>query len=325
VAALTQLLQEGFERWCPPGWSCRREVPLFSRERARLLGFSSRVDVLLERSDSTRRLWIEFEVSRADPVANHAKFAARHLFEPQLASDAFVAMVSAHVTPGRQNLSACVIDVMRRLGMNAFHTVLLPALSGDEIKQLNHTELGSLRRHDLDLNAEIERALAVSQPMGRFDGREIYFAGNAFEVAGNVRQWNRDMAIKANRRLWGQRTVTYFVFDPVTATFAPSKFCAYQPVHSEAGGSTHDRDPLAMSVTYYAEIDQQARLFDGAQARRHLSKRLGMKVLAVDADDRVLRHFETWVEEQSDAIRVHPSGARIIVPASWLWESRSSL
>jgi hypothetical protein len=28
-------------------------------------------------------LWIEFEVSRADPVANHAKFATAHLFQPQ--------------------------------------------------------------------------------------------------------------------------------------------------------------------------------------------------------------------------------------------------
>ena len=32
-------------------------------------------DVLLERVDGSRRLWVEFEVSRADPVANHAKFA----------------------------------------------------------------------------------------------------------------------------------------------------------------------------------------------------------------------------------------------------------
>jgi hypothetical protein len=30
----------------------------------------------------SRRLWIEFEISRADPVANHAKFATAQLFQP---------------------------------------------------------------------------------------------------------------------------------------------------------------------------------------------------------------------------------------------------
>ena len=50
---------------------------------------------------STRRLWIEFEISRADPAANHAKFATAHLFRPWGPSDAFVSMISAHVARAR--------------------------------------------------------------------------------------------------------------------------------------------------------------------------------------------------------------------------------
>ncbi len=312
MVVLTRFLQEGFEKWCPQGWSCRHEVPLFSKHRARLLGFSSRADVLLEKYDATRRLWIEFEVSRADPVANHAKFVTSHLFEPQLGSDAFIAMVSAHVTPGRQNLSACMIDVMRRIGMNAFHTALLPSFSGDEIKRLNHTDINSLWQNAIDIPSEIERALVVSEPMGLADGKQIYFAGNMFEVAANVRRWNCDMSDDNIRCLWGLRTVTYFVFDPVTADFAPSKFCAYRPISQKTAGLVTNYEQLGMSIPFYTEIDKKARFFDGAQAHRHLTHRLGMKVVSVNADGQMLNHFKRWIKNQGKSIRVHPNGAQII-------------
>ena len=60
---------------------------MFSPDLERELGYGPRADVLLERADGARRLWIEFEVSRAYPVENHAKFATSHLFEPQHPSD----------------------------------------------------------------------------------------------------------------------------------------------------------------------------------------------------------------------------------------------
>jgi hypothetical protein len=53
-----------------------------------------------------RRIWVEFEVSRADPVANRAKFATAHLFQSQPAADTFLAMVRPHVDRGRRNLAA---------------------------------------------------------------------------------------------------------------------------------------------------------------------------------------------------------------------------
>src|SRR5215207_240726 len=103
MGTLALYLQRAFESQCPSGWICRREVRLLPLELQKMMGYSPRADVLLERNDGSRRLWIEFEISRADPVANHAKFATAHLFQPQLSSDSFVAMVSPHVARGRRN------------------------------------------------------------------------------------------------------------------------------------------------------------------------------------------------------------------------------
>jgi hypothetical protein len=87
---LTAFLQAEFARQLPQGWSCRSEVQVLPKELVNVLGYSSRVDVLLEREQDSKKLWIEFEVSRADPVANHAKFATSHLFKPQHPNDAFI-------------------------------------------------------------------------------------------------------------------------------------------------------------------------------------------------------------------------------------------
>jgi hypothetical protein len=69
-----------------------------------LLGYAPQADVVLQEVATGRRVWVELEVSRADPVANHAKFATAHLVSPMPAGDAFVSMVSRHVVRGRSNL-----------------------------------------------------------------------------------------------------------------------------------------------------------------------------------------------------------------------------
>src|SRR6266487_742116 len=106
MGTLTSYLQQSFAAVCPPQWICQYEVALFGREIADVLGYAPRADVLLTRMEDNRRLWIEFEISRADPVANHAKFATGHLFHPVAPTDTFVAMVSPHVDRGRRNLAA---------------------------------------------------------------------------------------------------------------------------------------------------------------------------------------------------------------------------
>ncbi len=94
MGALTEYLQDGFAEFCPPDWTCRREVQVLDSPLAELFGYAPKADVCLERNDGQRRLWIEFEVSRADPVANQAKFATAHLFQPQRPTETFVSMVS---------------------------------------------------------------------------------------------------------------------------------------------------------------------------------------------------------------------------------------
>lgn len=150
MGSLTRFLQDRFAAACPAGWSCRPEVDVLDERWQRALGYSARADVVLTREDGERRLWIEFEVSRADPVANHAKFATSHLFQPQPRTDTFIAMISSHVTRGRRNLAANTILLMRRIGMRAFQTMLLPRYSPDEIKRLNQFPIQLRLRRRID-------------------------------------------------------------------------------------------------------------------------------------------------------------------------------
>ena len=325
---LTPFLQEQFERHCPSGWTCRHEVELLSSPLSRRLGYQPRSDVLLERLDGSRRLWIEFEVSRADPVANHVKFATSHLFQPQPPQDSFVAMVSAHVTRGRRNLAGHTVLLMRHLGMNAFQTVLLPQLSGEQIKSLNHTRKEELSGRSLPVEWEIERALAVSETVGRAQGHRIHYAGDWMDVWANVQRWNDELQDVNRRELWGRRTIKYFVFDPVTRRFAPSKFCAFlrvpdypltvEQVREEAGRYTASAIwGMAMSVPFYVSLDESETRFDGAIARRHLTERLAMRLCGMKEVPKVSGYFGRWQEDLVSCVRVHPDGPQFILPPGY--------
>ena len=95
MGALTSYLQDAFARLCPMAGHVHVRFVCLRLELEILLGYSPRADVLLEKQDRSRRLWIEFEVSRADSVANHVKFATTHLFMPQLHEDSFVAKIQS--------------------------------------------------------------------------------------------------------------------------------------------------------------------------------------------------------------------------------------
>src|SRR5438128_7180232 len=112
MGTLARYLQHEFRTACPAGWRCTTECHLLDSSLRKVLGYSSQADVLLEREDGKRRLWIEFEVSRADPVANHAKFATSNLFCPLGEGSTFISMVSPHVQRGRRNLAAATIHLM---------------------------------------------------------------------------------------------------------------------------------------------------------------------------------------------------------------------
>jgi len=325
MSALTKFLQRQFTEHCPAGWRCHREVHLLPRELEQQMGYESRADVLLEHTEGKRRLWIEFEVSRADPVANHAKFATSHLFKPQEEGDVFVAMVSSHVARGRRNLAANTILLMRHLGMNAFQTVLLPHLSGEKIKHLNHLDPNALEDQHIPVTAEIERVLAVSEPIGQAAGHRIYFTGDWLDVWTNVFRWNNSMLADEMQVLWGKRTIKYFVFDPGTTLFAPSKFCAFLQVPAsgvkadrvgeEAGRwSTSSSLAMGMTVPFYVLLDESESRFDGAIARSHLTTRLAMRPSTPDEEPQVGQRFSEWISRWSNCVRVHPEGPVFLLP-----------
>jgi hypothetical protein len=188
--------------------------------------------VVLREGHSGRRLWIEFEVSRADPVANHAKFATAHLLQPQAPSDVFVAMVSRHVDRGRRNLAANTIHLLRHVGMQAIQTVLFPSLPGSEVKRFNHLSKEELRQTGPEVPPELDRVLAV-KPRGEAGEHRIYLAGEVVEVPLNARAWNREVATPLGRQQWGRRRrVQYFVAVPYSGEFAPCKFCAFLPIRA---------------------------------------------------------------------------------------------
>ena len=316
MGLLANYLQEAFMAQPPSGWTCRREMRVLSSDFEQLLGYSPRADVCLEAANASRRIWIEFEISRADPVANHAKFATAHLFKPFENSDTFVSMVSSHVARGRRNLASNTVHLLRHVGISAFQTVLLPDIEPEEIKRLNHSSLDSLRSSKLDVPRELSRVFQIIEPVIEDDGLRIHFASELFDVIRNLHRWNSEVTATDGAELWKRRTVTYFVFDPVSKLFAPSKFCAYSiPVRLSPIGTTSESGLMDMQT--YCTLDETDRRFDGNRARTHLMTNLGMNLTAADNSPEIGLAFNSWLSERATLITVHPSGAKFLVPPTW--------
>lgn len=309
MGTLPRYLQHAFAAACPPGWSAAPEVALLSDDVAGLLGYRPQADLVLTHTDG-RRIWVEFEVSRADPVANHAKFATAHLFEPQGASDTFLAMVSPHVDRGRRNLAAATVTLLRQVGMSAFQTTLLPHLPASDVKRLNHTPLEALSVAAPPVADELARVFAVAEPVITAAGGRIHFAGDVLDVLLNLRRWELDLAGERGRALWGRRTVTYFVAEPRSGRFAPSKFCAFVDV----AGHTADG---AMTVARYVTLDGKEPRFDGHCARAHLTRHLAFVERPLAEAAALQPAFDRWMHTYGDAIALHPRGPILLLPPPW--------
>ena len=316
LGSLTGFLQERFAAACPAGWTCTHEVDVLDAAWQRVLGYSARADVLLTRDDGQKRLWIEFEVSRADPVANHAKFATSHLFQPQAPTDTFVAMVSSHVTRGRRNLAANTILLMRCVGMRAFQTMLLPTISPGDIKRLNHLSFAELLTQSIDTNAEVARAMLVSSAISASNDYELHYAGDLFDVFSNAQRWNDEVGTTRGLELWGKRTIKYFVYDAATGHFAPSKFCAYINALPQEGSGFLANYQL-MSMPLYISLDESEPKFDGNLAQSHLQRQLNMRLTTPDESPHISQAFAAWQATQVNHIRVHPSGSTFLIAPSW--------
>ncbi|WGV24615.1 hypothetical protein [Halotia branconii] len=320
MGVLTSYLQQEFIRRSYPGWVGRHESAILPKELTNFLGYDPRVDVLLERQDGSRRLWIEFEISRADPVANHAKFATAHLFKPQQETDSFISMVSPHVARGRRNLAANTILLMRHIGMSAFQTVLFPQIAREEIQRLNHLNLKSLTNLGLAVEPEIERAMSISATILTALSRRIHFVSDMMDVMLNLRQWNNDLETLQGKKLWGKRTITYFVFDPYSKSFAPSKFCAYIAIPSVFNPNVTNLgyiNRVEMTVELYVTLDGTDSRFDGRNAHNHLTQSLAMTHYKYNESPEIAVIFNEWINHHSNSINVHPNGAVFLLPPSW--------
>lgn len=312
---LTTYLQHAFDEQCPNGWTSNSEVQLLSSELNELFGYSSRADVLLTKNDGSRRLWIEFEISRADPVANHVKFATAYLFSKQLETDCFISMVSSHVVRGRRNLASNTIYVLRNVGMSAFQTILLPDFDPFQIKRLNHLPLQEIQNEILPIHNEIERALTISEMVSFTNEKRIYFVANPLEVMLNLRRWNLEISTEEGRHLWKKRTITYFVFDQFTQNFAPSKFCAYVPANTSFDFLAN-RTTIEMNMSLYATLETES-CFDGNRAQTHLVKNLSMKAFKPAELPQLIPIFENWLSRHLESINVNPSGHVFLLPLQW--------
>jgi hypothetical protein len=316
---LAGFLQRAFARGSPRrGWTCSIEAPLIDPQAARRLGFNPRVDVLMTRSDDARRIWVEFEVSRADPVANQAKFASAAFFEGCGAGDAFVSMASRHIAPGRKALMATTAMFMRSVGIPAFQVDLLPDTDGPTIKSLNATRAQELERASIDVDAEIDRVIAVADAKLISGWHRIHMADNAFTVSANVRTWNAEAADPVLASRWATRRVRFLAFDPSSRLFAPSKFCAFVPATT---GAVEGRSflsvrepPGGMTSEIYFSLGEQDPRFDGHIARVHLERRLRYRPIARSAlSGGMADELERWQTANSATISV-PRDAVVLVP-----------
>jgi hypothetical protein len=126
-------------------------------------------------------------------------------FQHQLNEDCYASTVSPHVNKHRRNLAANTISVMRPVSMEAYQTVLLPraATWRNQTVGLNHLELEQLENQKLQVDREIERAMAVAEPVMTKRACEFHPAGDLLVVFLNLRRWNEDGLAEDGRRLWG--------------------------------------------------------------------------------------------------------------------------
>ena len=273
-----------------------------------MLGYRPIVDLVLTNLGSRQRLWIEIEISRADPVANHTKFASAHLLHPIDHEDAFVSLVSNHVTRGRANLAAHTVYLLRTSGIRAFQMPLLNDFTGARICGINQGRIPLSELPTPDLN----EVIGLTRPVVNDLNSEIYYATNSLEVILNVRQWNDDAQHDEGKFRWGSRRVKYLVYDKRTGLFAPSKFCAYTRIRKPTDLPTLLHFNPAMTIDAYSRVPQDHGIFDGQKAWQRLSKIGFHKVKAADAKGSMHERLTHWCAANSNLITIDPNQCEIL-------------
>jgi hypothetical protein len=225
-------------------------------------------------------------------------------------------MASAHVTRGRRNLGAGMIHVMRRVGIDAFQTMLFPGLERDRVRLLNH-DAQALRAASLDVVPEIERALAVVEPVATTTQERLHFAADLFDVMLNIRQWNEEAADPGRAEVWRRRSVRYFVLDRTTGLCAPAKFAAYVllPIRDPVMPAQPGIDSR-MTFERYVRLDQHEPLFDGHRAWTYLTRHLAFahhRYGSVPGDSAA---FDAWYARWKHLVQINLQDVRLLLPPS---------
>ena len=309
MGALAARVAQGLASVLPRGWTAQTEAPLLSEASCLRLGFRVQADLVLS-GPAGERIVLELEISRADPIANPAKFfLARHMGALSPAHG-FAGMVSSHVNAGRRNQSALFVQALRTQGFDAFQVVLLPGLSPSRVRELNHLEPALLAGLQLPYRRELDRVLSTLRPVGEREHR-IHFAGDPADVMANLWNWNDELA-GAGADTWGRRRVQFFVHEPRSRSFAPSKFCAFLPARRPDGPSP----PPTLTMAIYAQLGERDPRFDGHVARRHLVKRLAFEEMALTARLEVATAFHAWHERVASHVQLREP-VRLLTPPAW--------
>ena len=119
------------------------------------------------------------------------------------------------------------------------------------------------------------------------------------------------------------------MYDRWSQTFAPSKFCAYAATRPVGAEGARDSDAAAgemvtsiptapMTLALYTALDERVPAFDGAKAREHLERRLGLQRTPVaDLPAPVREAFARWGEAHREVVGIHPAGLQILQIPDW--------
>jgi len=133
----------------------------------------------------------------------------------------------------------------------------------------------------------------------------------------NLRRWNAELVTSEGKQTWGRRTVTYFVYEAESGSFAPSKFCAYSPISQPEATGSGSSSLGVMTVAGYSMLNDGTHALDGNAAVRHLESRLGMILREGANEPAILKQFGAWYEDHADSINVHPAGPHFLPPPRW--------
>jgi hypothetical protein len=158
---------------------------------------------------------------------------------------------------------------------------------------------------------------SVVNPVGQWGRVNVHLVGDILDALLNLRGWNEDIRTPTGRTAWGKRCCTYFVYDPGSRLFAPSKFCAYTPVFATVGASEPIVRSCRMSAEVYVGLNDSAHIMDGQLAWRYLVSGLGMRQLLPAETTLVATAFASWLEQCGGAIGVRGGEPVFLTPPAW--------